>query len=168
MSQTWKFPPPSKCVCPSLDSQGKHFSYMEAKKQWQHYHQDIMTNLSSVHDRSTVYPFFRVVFQNMHKRTCPCQLSKVFMLKINFTTILFKSNTKFSVILIMHKKTFLLQLLPSTNFQTDNTTKKCILSIFFCLFTFSPFIQQPWSVTCKQWNMIYDAKKLFRRKQQSD
>ena len=58
------------------------------------YHQDIMTNFSSVHDRSTVYPFFRVVFQNMHKRTCPCQLFKVFTLRINFTTILFKINTK--------------------------------------------------------------------------
>ena len=51
------------------------------------YHQDIMTNFSCVHDRFTV-------FQNMHKRTCPCQLFKVFMLKINFTTILFKINTK--------------------------------------------------------------------------
>ena len=58
------------------------------------YHQDIMTNFSCVHDRFTVYPFFRVVFQNMHKRTCPCQLFKVFTLRINFTTILFKINTK--------------------------------------------------------------------------
>ena len=33
------------------------------------YHQDIMTNFSCVHDRFTV-------FQNMHKRTCPCQLLK--------------------------------------------------------------------------------------------
>ena len=31
------------------------------------YHQDIMFNFSCVHDRFTV-------FQNMHKRTCPCQL----------------------------------------------------------------------------------------------
>ena len=49
---------------------------------------------SREHDRSTVYPLFRAVFQNMHKHTC--QPFKVFMLKINFTTILFKSNTKFS------------------------------------------------------------------------
>ena len=53
-----------------------------------------MTNFSCEHDRSTVYPLFRAVFQNMHKHTC--QPFKVFMLKINFTTILFKSNTKFS------------------------------------------------------------------------
>ena len=57
-------------------------------------YQDIMTNFSCVHDRFTVYPFCRVVFQNMHKRTCPCQLFKVLTVKINFTTILFKINTK--------------------------------------------------------------------------
>ena len=58
------------------------------------YRQDIRTNFSCVHDRSTL---FRAVSQNMHKRTC--HPFKVFILKINFTTISFKSNTKFSVIL---------------------------------------------------------------------
>ena len=42
------------------------------------------------------------------------------------------------------------------------------MSIFFCLFAFPPFIEQEWSVTCKRWNVIYDIKKLFRRKQQND
>ena len=59
-------------------------------------------------------------------------------------------------------------MLPSTNFKTDNTTIRGIVSIFFCLFAFSPFIEQEWSVTCKRWNVIYDIKKLFRRKQQND
>ena len=27
-------PPLLKCVCPSVNSQGNHFPYMEAKKQW--------------------------------------------------------------------------------------------------------------------------------------
>ena len=40
---------------------------------------------------------------------------------------------------------------------------------FFCLFVFFPFIQQAWSVRCKsRWNLIYDVKKLFCRKQQND
>ena len=32
---------------------------------------------------------------------------------------------------------------------------------FFCLFSFSPFIQQSWYVTCKRWNVFYDAKNYF-------
>ena len=52
--------------------------------------QDIRTNFSCVHCLLTF-------FQNMHKRTC--HPFKVFILKINFTTISFKRNTKFSVIL---------------------------------------------------------------------
>ena len=56
------------------------------------YHQDIRTNCSCACDS-----LFGAVFQNMHK--CTCHPFKVFILKINFTTILFKSNTKFSVIL---------------------------------------------------------------------
>ena len=113
VSQTWKFAPPpphppSECICPSLDSQGNHFSYMEAKKQWQHIIETLWLILVVCMIDLLFTHFFRVVFQNMHKRTCPCQKFKVFTLKINFTTILFKSNTKFSVILIMHKETFLL------------------------------------------------------------
>ena len=30
---------------------------------------------------------------------------------------------------------------------------------FFCLFAFSAFIQQAWSVTCERWKVIYDVKK---------
>ena len=64
------------------------------------YCQDIMANFCGMHDRSTVYPFFRTIFQKVHKRTC--QPFQLLVLKINFTTILFKSNiTKFSVILIV-------------------------------------------------------------------
>ena len=100
--------PPSECICPSLDSQGNHFSYMEAKKQWQHIIETLWLILVVCTIDLLFTHFFRVVYQNMHKRTCPCQKFKVFTLKINFTTILFKSNTKFSVILIMHKETFLL------------------------------------------------------------
>ena len=59
--------------------------------------QDIRTNFSCVRDRSTLFTHFSGHFQNMHKRTC--HPLKVFILKINFTTISFKSNTKFSVIL---------------------------------------------------------------------
>ena len=63
------------------------------------YRQDIMANFVCMHDRSTVYPFFRAIFQKMHKHTCqPLQL---LMLKISFTKTLFKSNSKFSVILIV-------------------------------------------------------------------
>ena len=40
---------------------------------------------------------------------------------------------------------------------------------FFCLFVFSPFIQQAWSVICKsRWILIYNVKKLCCRKQQND
>ena len=97
-------PPPLRVRLSIVRLPREPFFIYGGKETMTTYHQDIMTNFSSVHDRSTVYPFFRVVFQNMHKRTCPCQQSKVFTLKINFTTILFKSSTKFSVILIMHKK----------------------------------------------------------------
>ena len=45
------------------------------------YCQDIMTNFSCMHDRSTVYPFFRTIFQKMHKRTC--QPFQLLVLKIN-------------------------------------------------------------------------------------
>ena len=33
------------------------------------YRQDIMTNFSCMHDRYTVYPFFRAVFQNISNGT---------------------------------------------------------------------------------------------------
>ena len=108
MSQTWKFPLPLRVHLSIVRLPKEPFFIHGGKETMTTYHQDIMTNFSCVHDRSTVYPFFRVVFQNIHKCTCPCQLFKVFTLKINFTTILFKSNTKFPVILIVHKKTFLL------------------------------------------------------------
>ena len=41
------------------------------------YRQDIMTNFSCVCDGSTVSPFFRAVYQNMHKHTIYMSLSKV-------------------------------------------------------------------------------------------
>ena len=36
---------------------------------------------------------------------------------------------------------------------------------FSFFFSFSSFIQQAWSVTRKRWNVIFDVKKLFWRKQ---
>ena len=41
------------------------------------YRQDIMTNFSCVCDGYTVYPFFRAVYQNMHKHTLYMSLSTV-------------------------------------------------------------------------------------------
>ena len=69
------------------------------------YRQDIMTNFSCVCDGSTVYPFFRAVYQlictNIHC-TCPCQQFKVFMLNISFTKNGSKAiQNRLSVILIM-------------------------------------------------------------------
>ena len=84
-------PPPAQCRCPSVNSQGNHFPCLWRQETvhllMMTYHQDIMTNFICVCDRYTViYPFFRAVYQNMHKHTCPCERFKVFMLKINFTT----------------------------------------------------------------------------------
>ena len=41
------------------------------------------------------------------------------------------------------------------------------MSIFLSFFVLS-FYSTGISVTCKRWNVIYDFKKLFRRKQQND
>ena len=41
------------------------------------YRQDIITNFRCVCDGSTVYPFFRAVYQNMHKHTLYMSLSTV-------------------------------------------------------------------------------------------
>ena len=58
--------------------------------------QDIRTNFSCVRDRSTLFTHFSGQF---FKIIGTCHPFKVIILKINFTTISFKSNTKFSVIL---------------------------------------------------------------------
>ena len=60
--------------------------------------------------------------------------------------------------------------IPFVRYQAQILRQYCeYCEYFFCLFVFSPFIQQAWSVTCKsRWNVIYDVKKLFCRKQQND
>ena len=62
-----------------------------------------MTNFVCVPDRST----FRAVFLKCAQAYL---LTEVFMLKKNFTAVSLKSNTKFSVILIVRNKTFLLHV----------------------------------------------------------
>ena len=59
--------------------------------------QDIRTNFSCVRDRSTLFTHFSRPLPKYAQTYL--SLVKVFILKINFTTISFKRNTKFSVIL---------------------------------------------------------------------
>ena len=86
VSQTWKPPPPPtprRVRLSIFKLLRKPFSIYRGEETMQllmtTYCQDIMTNFSCVLDRSTVYPFFLVVFWNMPKLTC--QPFKVFMLK---------------------------------------------------------------------------------------